>query len=60
MKSNSGFGYAQISGAQSPPPHMGEIRVVDVHIGHIRQKLGDEDLITTVLGVGYRFEEHGD
>ncbi|NIS81056.1 MAG: hypothetical protein GTO14_12800 [Anaerolineales bacterium] len=39
---------------------MGEIRVVDVHIGHIRQKLGDEDLITTVLGVGYRFEEHGD
>jgi two-component system, OmpR family, alkaline phosphatase synthesis response regulator PhoP len=35
----------------------GEARVVDVHIGHIRQKLGDERLITTLRGVGYRFEE---
>jgi len=34
----------------------GEIRVVDVHIGHIRQKLG-EQFITTVRGVGYRFED---
>jgi two-component system alkaline phosphatase synthesis response regulator PhoP len=32
----------------------GEIRVVDVHIGHIRNKIG-EDYITTVRGVGYRF-----
>lgn len=38
----------------------GDIRVVDVHIGHIRQKLGDEDLIATVRGVGYRFEDRGD
>ncbi|MFH1929508.1 MAG: response regulator transcription factor [Chloroflexota bacterium] len=35
----------------------GEERVVDVHIGHIRQKLGDPDLIVTVRGVGYRFED---
>jgi len=35
----------------------GELRVVDVHIGHIRQKLADEDLISTVHGVGYRFED---
>jgi two-component system, OmpR family, alkaline phosphatase synthesis response regulator PhoP len=33
----------------------GEERVVDVHIGHIRQKLGEEQLILTVRGVGYRF-----
>lgn len=37
--------------------YYGEIRVVDVHIGHIRQKLGNEDLIATVRGVGYRFED---
>ena len=35
----------------------GEERVVDVHIGHVRQKLGDPDLIKTVRGVGYRFED---
>jgi two-component system alkaline phosphatase synthesis response regulator PhoP len=34
----------------------GEDRVVDVHISHIRQKLGDQDPITTVRGIGYRFE----
>lgn len=37
--------------------YYGEIRVVDVHIGHIRQKLGDENLISTVRGIGYRFED---
>lgn len=37
--------------------YYGEMRVVDVHIGHIRQKLGDESLIATVRGVGYRFED---
>jgi two-component system alkaline phosphatase synthesis response regulator PhoP len=37
--------------------YYGEIRVVDVHIGHIRQKLGDEKWIATVRGVGYRFED---
>ena len=33
----------------------GEERVVDVHIGHIRQKLGNGRFIVTVRGVGYRF-----
>jgi two-component system alkaline phosphatase synthesis response regulator PhoP len=37
--------------------YYGEMRVVDVHIGHIRQKLGNESLITTVRGVGYRFDD---
>jgi len=35
-------------------------RVVDVHIGHIRQKLeeqGGHDLIVTIRGVGYRLNE---
>ncbi|MHB1294092.1 MAG: winged helix-turn-helix domain-containing protein [Anaerolineae bacterium] len=36
----------------------GDIRVVDVHIGHVRRKLGDGfDAIRTVRGVGYRFED---
>ncbi len=35
----------------------GEERVVDVHIGHIRQKLGNDRFIVTVRGVGYRFED---
>ena len=37
--------------------YFGEIRVVDVHLGHVRQKLGREELIATVRGVGYRFED---
>jgi two-component system, OmpR family, alkaline phosphatase synthesis response regulator PhoP len=37
--------------------YFGEMRVVDVHLGHVRQKLGRDDLITTVRGVGYRFED---
>ena len=38
--------------------YFGEMRVVDVHLGHVRQKLGPStDLITTVRGVGYRFED---
>lgn len=35
--------------------YFGEIRVVDVHLGHVRQKLGLKNWITTVRGVGYRF-----
>jgi two-component system, OmpR family, alkaline phosphatase synthesis response regulator PhoP len=35
----------------------GEARVVDVHVGHIRQKLGRPGLIQTVRGIGYRFED---
>lgn len=37
--------------------YIGETRVVDVHIGHLRQKLGDGEVITTVRGVGYRFDD---
>jgi two-component system alkaline phosphatase synthesis response regulator PhoP len=36
--------------------YFGDTRVVDVHIGHVRQKLGDESMIETIRGVGYRFE----
>lgn len=36
--------------------YFGEMRVVDVHLGHVRQKLGG-DFITTVRSVGYRFED---
>jgi len=36
--------------------YFGELRVVDVHLGHVRQKLG-VDVIATVRGVGYRFED---
>jgi two-component system alkaline phosphatase synthesis response regulator PhoP len=37
--------------------YYGEMRVVDVHLGHVRKKLGRDDLIATVRGVGYRFED---
>ncbi len=37
--------------------YYGETRVVDVHLSHVRKKLGREGLITTVRGVGYRFED---
>lgn len=37
--------------------YFGEMRVVDVHLGHVRQKLGYDNLIATVRGVGYRFED---
>jgi two-component system, OmpR family, alkaline phosphatase synthesis response regulator PhoP len=37
--------------------YYGDERVVDVHIAHIRQKLGDSGLVATVRGVGYRFQD---
>jgi two-component system alkaline phosphatase synthesis response regulator PhoP len=37
--------------------YYGEMRVVDVHLGHVRQKLGSGKFISTVRGVGYRFED---
>lgn len=37
--------------------YFGEIRVVDVHLGHVRHKLVRDDLVATVRGVGYRFED---
>jgi len=36
----------------------GDLRVVDVHIGHLRQKLGEAGhLVATVRGAGYRFDD---
>lgn len=35
------------------PNWYGDEHVIDVHVGHIRQKFGDEDLIRTVRGIGY-------
>src|SRR5207302_9621211 len=32
-----------------------EPRTIDVHVRHLREKLGDSALIQTVRGVGYRF-----
>src|SRR5579864_6428335 len=32
-----------------------EPRTIDVHVRHLREKLGDSELIQTVRGVGYRF-----
>lgn len=37
--------------------YFGDTRVVDVHIGHIRQKLGNDQFIETIRAVGYRFED---
>ncbi len=37
--------------------YFGEMRVVDVHLGHIRRKLGSDKIVATVRGVGYRFED---
>jgi two-component system, OmpR family, response regulator len=34
----------------------GDTRTVDVHVAQVRKKLGDAATITTVRGVGYRFE----
>ena len=36
----------------------GDLRVVDVHIGHLRQKLGEAGhLVATVRSAGYRFDD---
>jgi two-component system alkaline phosphatase synthesis response regulator PhoP len=37
--------------------YFGDTRVVDVHLGHVRKKLGVDAPIATVRGVGYRFED---
>jgi len=39
--------------------YYGETRVIDVHVGHIRQKLNDR-FITTIRGIGYRFNDEGE
>ena len=35
---------------------MGSSKTIDTHVLTLRQKLGDPDAITTLRGVGYRFE----
>ena len=35
---------------------VGDERTVDVHVGQLRKKLGDDLELTTVWGVGYRLE----
>jgi len=37
--------------------YFGEMRVVDVHLGHIRRKLGSGKTIATVRGVVYRLDD---
>jgi len=39
--------------------YFGDVRVVDVHLGHVRKKLGEFHGITTVRGIGFRFENVG-
>lgn len=36
--------------------YFGDLRVVDVHIGHLRSKIGSR-FITTIRGAGYRLED---
>lgn len=37
--------------------YLGDTRTVDIHIQRLRRKLGDEKLIVTVFGVGYKIRE---
>ena len=40
------------------PEFLGETRTVDVHIRHLRRKLGQHaDMVQSVRGVGYRFDQ---
>ena len=42
--------------------YLGETNIIDVHIRHLREKLGDEErnLIRSVRGIGYGLEPSGD
>ncbi len=40
--------------------YIGDTRTVDIHIQRLRKKLGDDKLITTVFGVGYKIAEDAD
>ncbi len=53
------FTRAQLVEGLWAAPYEGYDRVIDVHVGHLRRKLGDDPeaprFIETVRGVGYRF-----
>ena len=53
------FSYDQLLDKIWGHDYYGETRVVDVHLGHIRQKIGEES-IATVRGVGYQFDGERD
>ncbi len=52
------FSRAQLIAAVWGPSWIGDEHLVDVHIGHLRRKLGDDAtrgiFVRTVRGVGYR------
>jgi len=56
------FGRRQIIDAVWGRDWVGDEHLVDVHIGHLRRKLGDDPAepryIRTVRGIGYRMGEH--
>lgn len=56
------FGRRQIIDAVWGREWVGDEHLVDVHIGHLRRKLGDDPAepryIRTVRGIGYRMGEH--
>ncbi len=38
--------------------YLGESRTIDVHVSRLRQKLGGDQYIETVVGLGYRFKDN--
>ncbi len=38
--------------------YYGDTRIVDTHIKNIRKKLGEEEYIETIRGVGYKLQKH--